>query len=714
MICPYCGSQLTDGSRVCNACLANLASEHAAPSAGGVSAETQMHEHVQQGFEAQVPEKPAPRQEASSKKKSIVPKVLGVAAGVVVVAVLAVFVALPAAGIDVPAAIDEVINPVPPAGADDEYLEAMRGHMSAVEAILEDGTSIASDLQDSIEAYNENGNDTKYLKALDNYTAYIEEDRQEIADLREDIASLNKPRTEQGKSVQVACDDLLAQADSALADLQEIVEFEKASTTEFNTIFDSVENVDADRDFMKYIEVLFQALSSAQSNMREIATPECLIEVWDIYTESMTSFKYSLAYLYSAAAGDGSILDYYNGIELYDWYVAVSNRYADEIAKIESKQLTQSQKLMGTSLRKRCIAISDACAENTVVADDSSSPRASIDYEIVTDIYPNMYPSTDSVINMFACTDKSEMDVLVTAEINGFTQVYEETHTLSTKQNYIMIKPEILTNLPDMTESRNTQITLTVVDVDTGKVLIKETQSVRIHSLYDFKLYDDDFGLTVLFDLLGWMRPESMEVAAINRGAVKYLEDEYDWGVLPGYQNGYGLFSLGEKGKDLTVLVQVAAIQKAISDAGVRYTMDHYTLDEESQHVLTADEVVREGTGICIESSVLMASCLTKAGLHSMIVLIPGHAQVAVESWDGSGKYYLIETTNIPYEGFTYDSKKQTFDFNGLVIEDVMTEQQWENYLADQENTAKRYGGCVFIIDCTLRQVLQITGLESA
>ena len=656
---------------------------------------------------------PTPHRKRKDRKIGVLPIVLATLAGVVAAGALVIFAILPAVGVDAPGAIDELINPIPPEGADDEYLAAMREYMSSLEAILEDGTTIAGDLQDSIEAYADNGNETKYLKALDNYTDYIADDREEIEELRDEISRLKKPRTEQGKSVQQACDALLAEADSALADLQEIVEFEKVYTLEFNAIYDSVEGVDADRDFMKYLEVLFQALDTAQTSMRETDTPDCLVEVWDIYADSLTSFKYSLAYLYSAASNGGSVLDYYNGVELFNWFTVMDERYSGEIAQIESKQLEQSQKLMGANLRKRCIEISDACAENTVVA-PVGEPRAIIDYEIVDEIYPNMYPTDDSIINLYACTDKSEMTVLVTAEVDGFTQTYEETYTLTTKQSYIMIKPEVLTNLPDLSESRNTQITFTITDLDTGKVLVKETESVRIHSLYDFELYDDEFGITAVFNLLGWMRPESVEVANINRGAVKYLEDTFGWGILPGYQNGDGLFALGNKGYDLTVLVQVAAIQKAISDAGVRYTMDYYTLDDTAQHVLTADEVVREKTGICIESSVLMASCLTKAGLHCMIVLIPGHAQVAVESWDGSGQYYLIETTDIPYGGFTIDPKTGKADWNGLVVSNVMTEQQWQAYLDQQEAISKQYGGFVFIIDCDLRSVLGITGLESA
>ena len=32
-----------------------------------------------------------------------------------------------------------------------------------------------------------------------------------------------------------------------------------------------------------------------------------------------------------------------------------------------------------------------------------------------------------------------------------------------------------------------------------------------------------------------------------------------------------------------------------------------------------------------------------------MIIITPGHAQVALETWEGSGEYYLLETTKLPF-----------------------------------------------------------------
>ena len=90
------------------------------------------------------------------------------------------------------------------------------------------------------------------------------------------------------------------------------------------------------------------------------------------------------------------------------------------------------------------------------------------------------------------------------------------------------------------------------------------------------------------------------------------------------------------------------AIQGAISDIGVRYNMGPYSFGG-SQRVLTPDAVIQSRSGICIETALLMASALQSAQMHAMIIITPGHAQVALETWENSGTYYLLETTMLPY-----------------------------------------------------------------
>ena len=112
-----------------------------------------------------------------------------------------------------------------------------------------------------------------------------------------------------------------------------------------------------------------------------------------------------------------------------------------------------------------------------------------------------------------------------------------------------------------------------------------------------------------------------------------------------------------------------------------------------SQRVLTPDAVIQSRSGICIETALLMASALQSAQMHAMIIITPGHAQVALETWENSGTYYLLETTMLPYNA----TEEETMAFARF-----LTADEWREYLS---------GDGVYVIDCDLAQTLRIRGL---
>ena len=107
--------------------------------------------------------------------------------------------------------------------------------------------------------------------------------------------------------------------------------------------------------------------------------------------------------------------------------------------------------------------------------------------------------------------------------------------------------------------------------------------------------------------------------------------------------------------------------------------------------MLTPDAVVRSKSGICIETALLVASCLQSADMHAMVLILPGHAQVALETWEGSGQYILLETTTLPFTGSDVSSYIST-----------PTNDEWISYLSDDGT---------YVIDCNLASTLGIRGL---
>ena len=107
--------------------------------------------------------------------------------------------------------------------------------------------------------------------------------------------------------------------------------------------------------------------------------------------------------------------------------------------------------------------------------------------------------------------------------------------------------------------------------MDTGELLVAESKTITLHSIYDFTMLNSEFGVIEPYNLLAWLRPDAEEVLALRREAIYWLETNAGAGYssLPGYQLAY------PDGTDepSTTVLQAMAIQGAISDIGVRYNM---------------------------------------------------------------------------------------------------------------------------------------------
>ena len=329
-------------------------------------------------------------------------------------------------------------------------------------------------------------------------------------------------------------------------------------------------------------------------------------------------------------------------------------------------------------------------ANMLTLEDDTGEQQIWVDYSMAEEIYPNLYPSMDSAVNLALSTDAGKTRLLVEVEVEGFSQKYQRTVNVGPEITYLMIKPPAMSGLTSLGSGRETQITLRVTQMDTGELLVAESKTITLHSIYDFTMLNSEFGVIEPYNLLAWLRPDAEEVLALRREAIYWLETNAGAGYssLPGYQLAY------PDGTDepSTTVLQAMAIQGAISDIGVRYNMGPYSFGG-SQRVLTPDAVIQSRSGICIETALLMASALQSAQMHAMIIITPGHAQVALETWENSGTYYLLETTMLPYNA----TEEETMPFARF-----LTADEWREYLS---------GDGVYVIDCDLAQTLGIRGL---
>ena len=441
-----------------------------------------------------------------------------------------------------------------------------------------------------------------------------------------------------------------------------------------------------------YYDAIWAALAACLS----LDAPVALKDVNDQYAqlwETVGTVYYDLA-----TTNSSSELDRRTLFEVMDWTEARDAILAQQQSWISAQHYRYIATLLAGT------------------ADVDSVPQ--VEFTCVERIAPNLYQSLDSVLNATITTARAG-DVVVEVEIPGFTQAYTTKLSLEPGVNHIRIKPELLPGLTrgDLENASTTQINFKMTDT-AGTIIEQQSRSVEVLSIYDYIWENDEFGFAAQFELFAWLRPGQEVVTSLNRRAAEYMGEWTDgqFAESNGYQYGEDWYM---------TLLQVAAIQKAFSDSDIAYVLDTYTPTAD-QRVLTPSAVFDRRQALCVESAVVMASALLSAGMHPMIVVLPTHAQVAVETWKDSGQYFLIETSALPYGGVDFEGDPASaWSYGGLVptyddgggtfswVESTGSSDTWVRYFDYVgEDTGGTYDG-IFVLDCYLQRYMDIRGLES-
>ena len=107
-------------------------------------------------------------------------------------------------------------------------------------------------------------------------------------------------------------------------------------------------------------------------------------------------------------------------------------------------------------------------------------------------------------------------------------------------------------------------------------------------------------------------------------------------------------FSGYQSGEEEDVLKQVFAIWQVLQRRGIKYSDVSTTVPSKtvvSQVVRFVDETIDAKQANCVDGSVLMASILTKIGLHAYLVMVPGHCYLAFDADKGGESKIGLETT---------------------------------------------------------------------
>lgn len=458
----------------------------------------------------------------------------------------------------------------------------------------------------------------------------------------------------------------------------------------------------------EYSDALNAWGQEARSGYAAVSCPEFLESEWKQYVEIL-DYNESIAKKMSLAVEYDDRLRYYSAKYMTSRYLTVERTLSNKI----------NDRLWGDgqSISNQQILIADAIADEIhAYAEMNHKERDAYqfnvydtgivfpDYDVVDTIYPSLYNTYDAfVIVKTGCIDGNQT-IVVEMEIPGFTQKYRESFQLDTSYKTIYIKPPALTGQLDLSSAKDAQINITISEQN-GALIDTTTFPVTLKSKYDFEWYTADYGISTQDNILCFLTPEATAIAELQRQAI----DEIAALTANRIQSFIGYQSVSDWDHYSITYVQAAGLMKGLYDMGVRYLYNPFSISGSGQRIRLPEDVIAQQGGLCIETSLTIASALQSAGMHAFLLFPPGHAQVAVEIWnsgEGRGEYLLIETTALTEESNTHEAYYNNVshiydgDYENYTIT-YFDSEGWEEYLKKEEVD--------YIIDCDDSRLLGLT-----
>jgi len=279
--------------------------------------------------------------------------------------------------------------------------------------------------------------------------------------------------------------------------------------------------------------------------------------------------------------------------------------------------------------------------------------------EIVsTTAYPDRIPS--GVYHIFPKLDVSLIDfevtnngadvveVAVSSEINGYTDEAINREQIApgettTIEQTPLFKPGVLDTL---TETRSANLHYKVTYLENGKETTHDEQTILV-DLYAkdtmvWGVVEEGEYIDLSFFITAWVTPHVREVDELIRLAAEY----HPQGTMKGYQGAETQDEQAEVSAE-----QVKAIYNALQNeyqiTYVHSSISYSAESDNSQRIKLPEDAMNLASANCIDGTVLFASAIENIGMDPYIILIPGHAFVAWDIWEGSDTIDCLETTMV-------------------------------------------------------------------
>ena len=245
--------------------------------------------------------------------------------------------------------------------------------------------------------------------------------------------------------------------------------------------------------------------------------------------------------------------------------------------------------------------------------------------EIFSAYYPD-YVATQSNVFIIRYSSSSPITLLMSLSVEGFSQL--ETHTVNATPDVksISFRPLAMNQaLQRLTVDNNTWLHVQITDaarhlyyVDDSPLLLRSRWLMQWIAANRLKI-------------AAWVTPDDPAVIALDKQAEALLQSQQQPIPLAmiGYANGVASARV--------VRDQVDAIFDAMRlDYHIHYSQESVPYSGPGdtsvalQKIKLPKEVLQQRSGMCIELTALLASAVERIGLHSEILIIPGHAFLGV------------------------------------------------------------------------------------
>ena len=233
----------------------------------------------------------------------------------------------------------------------------------------------------------------------------------------------------------------------------------------------------------------------------------------------------------------------------------------------------------------------------------------------------------------------------VTAKANSIVNESSVVARITQDESYVVVLTPIRSDYTELAKIKQTiPVDFVFAVSKNGADAIEKSQRWTVHQINDCPT-----SITI-----NTITPEGKVVSKRNKWPhtiAGFVNENHPWIdslLKSALKSGHCKSFDGYQSGDEEVYNQVEAVWNTLRRRGIKYSSITTTTVSglhNFQHIRFLDESIKSTQANCADGSVLFASVLRKIGLNASVVIVPGHAYVAVRNSQNDGYLFGIETT---------------------------------------------------------------------